>query len=130
MEVEKTNISDLKDLIQLIRISRKGITVKIVIVSGKEGDHFVTLAPSINVSGYGRTREEADSSFDENMEVFLDDIMALSKEEREREILKLGFEKEHLKNKNFSKAYLDENGVLKNFEAGTLKKSVIETSFA
>jgi len=32
---------------------------KIVMISGKEGDHYVTIAPSINVSGYGRNVKEA-----------------------------------------------------------------------
>lgn len=130
MKVEKGNILEAKDLSQSIRISKKGITVKIVIVSGKEGDHFVTIAPSIDVSGYGRTVKEAEESFDENMEVFLEDLMKLSKKDRENEILKLGFKRELFKNKNFSKIYVDENGVLQNFEAGTLKRKIMETSFA
>lgn len=131
MKVDKTPITNKDELVQFIRISKKtGITVKIVMISGKEGGHYVTLAPSINVSGYGRTPKEANESFDENMEIFLDDLMRLSKKEIEHEIFKLGFKQERFKNKNFSKAYVDENGVLNNFEAGTLKKTMIETSLA
>lgn len=129
MKVEKGNISNITDLVQFIRIDKKGITVKIVIVSGKEGEYFVSLAPSINVSGYGKTIHDADESFDENMHLFMDDLLKLSKDRREDEIFKLGFKKERFKNKNFSKAYVDENGILNNFEEGTLKKTVLETSF-
>jgi hypothetical protein len=130
MKVEKVPITSETALLQSIRIDKKGIVVKIVMISGKEGNHYVTLAPSINVSGYGRNIKDADESFDENMDLFLEDLMKLSKEQRELEILKLGFKKERFKNKNFSKAYVDENGVLNNFEKGTLKKAVLETSFA
>ncbi len=128
MKIEKKPITDEEGFNQFIRISRGNIMVKIVLISGKEGNHYVTLAPSINVSGYGSTRKAADESFDENMDTFLDDLIKLSKKERENEIFKLGFKQERFKNKNFSKAYVDENGVLKNFEAGTLRKKVIETS--
>ena len=130
MKVEKGNISGINDFVQFIRIDKKGITVKIVIASGKEGEYFVSLAPSINVSGYGKTIQEAEESFDENMHVFMDDLLKLPKGKREEEIFKLGFKKEPFKNKNFSKAYIDENGILNNFEEGTLKKTVLETSFS
>lgn len=126
MKVAIGKLKDPNNFIQSIRVDKKGITIKIVMLSGKSGGHFVTVAPSLNVSGYGSSMKEADESFDANMEVFLDDLFALSKDEREREILKLGFRKEVFKNKNFSKSYVDENGILKNFEAGTLRKTMLE----
>jgi len=37
----------------------------------KEGEHYVMIAPSINVSGYGYTEKEANESFNFNMGLFL-----------------------------------------------------------
>ena len=36
----------------------------------------------------------------------------------------LGFKQEKLHPKNYSKSYVDENGVLQNFEEGTLEKTI------
>ena len=113
---------------ETIRINKNVITVKVVVATGKEGDFFVALSPSVNVSGYGKNKKEAQDSFNENMITFCEDIMRLPQQEREKELLNLGFHKERFKNKNFSKAYVDENGVLKNFEEGTLEKKILETS--
>jgi hypothetical protein len=43
-------------------------------------------------------------------------------------LLNLGFHRERFKNKNFSKSFVDENGVLKNFEEGTLEKKILQTT--
>ncbi|MEO8112464.1 MAG: hypothetical protein ABI594_20615 [Ginsengibacter sp.] len=114
--------------IETIRIKSDSISVKLVIATGKEGDFYVVISPSANVSGYGKTKKEAAESFNENVQTFLADLMRLSKDERERELLNLGFHKERFKNKNFSKVYVDENGVLNHFDEGTVEKKILETS--
>jgi hypothetical protein len=54
--------------------------------------------------------------------------MKLPHEQRELELVKLGFAKVKFQNKNYSKSYVDENGVLQGFEAGTLKTSMLEAT--
>ncbi len=103
---------------ETIRIHKNIVTMKVVVIMGKDGDYFVALAPSVNVSGYGKTKEEARQSFGENAETFLLDIMSLDKLQRDKELSKMGFRKEVFKNKNYSKVYIDENGELQNFEGG------------
>jgi hypothetical protein len=54
--------------------------------------------------------------------------MKLSNEQREMELTKLGFSKVKFHTKNYSKSYVDENGVLQGFEHGTLKTSILEAT--
>lgn len=127
-EISKMNLKDLKDHKDLVRINKNSIHLKIAIFTGKEGDYFVTISPSLNVSGYGKTKKEAMQSFGENIELFCADLIALPKKRIEIELRKLGFIREKFQLKNFSKIYVDENGVLKNFEEGSIETSVLETT--
>ena len=60
------------------------------------------------------------------MEVFCEDMMSLNLDEREAEFRRLGFAKERYHNKNFSKYYVDENGVLQGIEPNSLRTRVLE----
>lgn len=119
------NLGDFKEI---VRINKTNIHIKVAVLTGKEGDFFVTISPSLNVSGYGKTKKEAQDSFHENVQVFCADLMALPKKQIEKELQLLGFKQEKLHHKNYSKSYVDENGVLQNFEEGTLEKTIHEST--
>lgn len=106
-----------------VRIKNGTLTVEATIISGKDGEHFVSIVPSLMISGYGPTEQEAMDSLDENMETFCDDFMKLSLEQRKSELIKLGFSQVPYHTKNFSKLYVDENGLLQGLENVTIKKS-------
>lgn len=118
----------VNDIIETIRIKESSIVVKAIVASGKEGEHFIVISPAILVSGYGYTLKEAEESFQENVNLFCQDLMKLTNEQREIELTKLGFSKVKFHNKNYSKSYIDENGVLQGFEPGTLKTSMLEAT--
>lgn len=119
---------ELENVIESIRIHKNKISVKVLTMSGKDGDYIVVVSPSLHVSGYGKTKKEAEESFNENMQLFCQDILSLSKQQIHKELVDLGFKKELLHNKNFSKSYVDGNGILQNFEEGTLEKKMYEES--
>ncbi|MES2543781.1 MAG: hypothetical protein V4548_02770 [Bacteroidota bacterium] len=119
------NFNDIKET---VRIKDNTISIKAIVASGKEGEHYIVVSPSILVSGYGKTNEEAEESFHENINLFCQDLLKLTNEQREKELLNLGFAKVKYHNKNFSKSYVDENGVLQGFEPGTLKTSMLEAT--
>ncbi len=119
------NFSALKET---IRIKGNTIDLKLVTVTGKEGEYIVCIAPSINVSGYAKNVSEAKKSFEENIKLFCEDLMELSPESRDAELTKMGFKKELFKSKNFSKIYVDENGALQGLETGTLKTEILEAT--
>lgn len=117
--------SDLQDS---IRLNHNNIQLKLVVSSGKENDIFVMLSPSIMVSGYGNSEEEARSSFEHNLHLFCKDFLNLNREQREAYLIKLGFEKARLRRKNYSKLYVDQNGMLQELDANTVKTSMFETT--
>jgi hypothetical protein len=119
---------NFNDIIETVRVKENTISIKAIVATGKEGNHFIAISPSILVSGYGNSKEDAQQSFQENLELFCQDLMKLSNEQREIELKKLGFAKVKFHNKNYSKSYVDENGVLQGFEPGTIKTSMLEAT--
>ncbi len=120
---------NFKDIKETIRVKKNTLNIKVLSITGKEGDCFVTISPALLVSGYGDSEEEAKKSFEENIRLFCDDFLKLNREERETELFKLGFSKVKFHNKDYSKIYVDENGVLHGFEPGTVKTSILEETF-
>ena len=54
---------------QLIQKSAKSVEVHVDVVLVKEGEFFVALCPSLNVSSYGHTEKEAKTAFDEALQI-------------------------------------------------------------
>ncbi len=106
-----------------LRIKGGVLTVEATVISGKDGEHFVSIIPSLMISGYGSTEQEAMDSLDENMETFCEDFMKMSNEQRKTELIKLGFSQVPYHTKNFSKLYVDENGLLQGLENVTIKRN-------
>jgi hypothetical protein len=106
-----------------IRIKGDNLSLQVTVISGKEGEHYVSIVPSLMISGYGSTEQEALDSLDENVETFCEDFIKLSSEQRKSELVKLGFSQVRYHRKNFSKLYVDENGLLQGLENVTIKKN-------
>lgn len=117
---------NFEDINETIRIKKGNVSIKIITSTGLENDVYVVLSPSILVSGYGATEDEAKESFLHNLKVFVDDILELSQNDRDNYLLSLGFKQERLKNKNFSRAYVDSNGALQNLNIENQKTSFFE----
>lgn len=106
-----------------VRIKGGVLTVQATVISGKDGEHFVSIIPSLMISGYGSTEQEAMESLDENMETFCEDFMKLNQDQRRSELIRLGFTQVRYHSKNFSKLYVDENGLLQGLENVTIEKN-------
>ncbi len=48
------------------------LKARIVLISFQESDNYIVYSPHLEVSGYGKTPEEAKKSFEESMAIFLD----------------------------------------------------------
>jgi predicted RNase H-like HicB family nuclease len=83
--------------------------------TGESGDFWVSIIPSLNVSGYGETAEEAQQDLKDNLNIMLEALFEVSELERHLELKKLGWVNNRMFKKKYSKAYVDENGVLQNF---------------
>ena len=49
------------------------IELRLNVLVFQEGDYFVSYCPSLNLSSYGTTVNEAKTGFDETMEAYLED---------------------------------------------------------
>jgi hypothetical protein len=105
---------------ETIHLNANGIKAIVNVMTGIEHNIWVFYCPSLNVSGYGNTKEEAHESFDHNIEVFLKDMFVLNLYQRIKYIKSLGWKQDKIFNKQYSKAYIDKDGQLNNLEVPEL----------
>ncbi|WP_288459442.1 hypothetical protein [uncultured Chryseobacterium sp.] len=120
------NIQIIKEF---LRIKDDRIRIKVLVSSGRDGEYHVFISPTLLVSGYGSTEEEAKESFKHNMDLFIRDIMALEKQKRNTYLFSLGFQQEKYRRKNFTNIYADKNNVLETLEPSTRTSAVLEAAF-
>lgn len=106
---------------ETISISRKKVVIRVNTISGKQGDHYVALSPSIHVSGYGKTLDDAIKSFDISMDAFVEDLNSVPLNEAIEYLKSLGWTSQKYFKKRLSKAFADHNGVLQNLEEASLQ---------
>jgi len=83
----------------------------------RDHDHFIAYIPSLNISAYGETEDEA---FDRMVNVvlvdFFESILELGPEQAKSELKKLGWSQHRFFKRQFkANSFVDRNGVLKNF---------------
>jgi predicted RNase H-like HicB family nuclease len=74
---------------QITNKSATSVEVQIDIILVKEGEYYVALCPSLNVSSYGETQKEAKSAFDEALKIFISETDKNGN--LEKELLKNGW---------------------------------------
>jgi hypothetical protein len=115
--------------IENLKVSPTGLVGKLNVLSGEQGEFWLCIIPSLNVSGYGKNEEEATESLKENIHTFCEDLFSISQVQRNLELKKLGWEPNKFFRKKYSKAYVDENGVLQNFNnPAQVKRKVLEAA--
>ena len=99
-----------------IKLQKNSLVAELKIFTGIDHGHWVVICPSVNVSGYGDTLEEAKESFNENMETFSEDLFKLDTHNRIKYIKSLGWKQDKIFNKRYSNAFIDTDGILQNLE--------------
>ncbi|MDM1345728.1 hypothetical protein [Myroides marinus] len=106
-----------KTITESIRLKSNKVTkIKAIVGIGRDGDYYIAVSPAFLIAGYGKTEEEAINDFDSNIKTFVFDLNAMSNTRRESYLISLGFVKERFATKNFSKAYVDSEGILNDLE--------------
>jgi hypothetical protein len=77
---------------------------------------FIAAIPSLEVSGYGETDKKAMEMLQFSLDSFGNFITSLTPDNIKKELAKLGWHKTMF-HKDFSKAYVDIEGQLQNFNA-------------
>jgi len=112
---------------ETIRINGiQDISLDVIVVIGKQGDHYVQLAPTILVSSYGTTENECHKAFIENLELFCSDIRQMTAQQRISELRKMGFVQDKYRTKNFIKTKVDYQKILSNFDDGTAQTIMLQ----
>lgn len=114
--------------IEEIKMSRDTFVVRINVITGEEGDFWVSISPSLNVSGYGETKEEAQESFHHHMQMFWEELKALKMDKRHLMLKNLGWDNKFYAKKQYSKAFVDENGVLQDLKFAEINSLVTEAA--
>ena len=84
---------------ETLRLTKNGIKGWLRNFTGMQGEHFVSIIPSLNVSGYGFTESEAIESLKDNLHTFFSDLFALTEVQRRKEISTMGWEVNTIFNK-------------------------------
>ncbi len=89
--------------------------IRIIIFKDKDTKQYVVLAPSLDVTGYGSTKKKAMEMLKFSLDDFNMSLIGMPIGNISAFLKKLGWKRGQLKNKNFSKSYIDINGELKGF---------------
>ena len=108
-----------------LKMSSKGISIRVNTITGKDEDFWVCISPSLNVSGYGRTPQEARQSFEENIKTFCEDLQSLKTPKKQEILIALGWKQRKYAQKQFSKAFVDEDGILQNLEQASVSLETV-----
>ena len=112
-----------------ITVKTNGLKGNFICLSGKSGDHWISIIPSLNTSGYGSTEEDSKEDLKYNLDLFCEDLSKLDRDSINRELSKLGWSRDKFFRKRYSSSYVDENGVLQNFDSPKdVKRFVLETA--
>lgn len=115
--IERIKTSDVVN--QKIKIDKSKSAVKATFQSFniKDGEHFVTYIPSLNMTGYGASESEGIEMIKEIMTDYFDNLVKLSLAEIDVELNKFGWNQNHFFKKQFKNTtFVDKNGILKGFE--------------
>jgi hypothetical protein len=83
----------------------------------KDTNQIIIFCPSLDITGYGDTSKKAGEMLTFSIREYLDHLIKLPSKQIEAELNKFGWKKNRLSHKQYSKAYVDINGELQNFNA-------------
>lgn len=113
-----------KELSEFILFTKQHTRIGLFLYSGKDKETgcFLSVIPSLQISGYGNTIEEADDMVNSSLVEYIKELQKLSVKERTIELMRTGWKKAVHKNKEF-RPYVDSEGILRDFEFdGDVKK--------
>lgn len=128
--IERISEEPMKDQTEFFRFKGQSITLGLRVFGGKDGDVFLLYTPSLGITAYGDDEEEAKKNMDHQMNLFCDDFFALNSTKKDLALKQLGWQKVKYHNKNYSKSFIDTNGVLQNFDKGTMSVKYMEAQVA
>ena len=113
---------------EYLKLTHNALEGKFLNFTGKSGVYWVSIIPSLNFSGYGDLESEAKKDLEYNLKVLCKDLFELPQDQRDAELKKMGWSKDKVLKKQYSSVYVDEDGVLQNFDfPKQVKKTILES---
>lgn len=81
----------------------------------KETNQFIVYIPSLEISGYGETDQKATEMAQNSVKEYLLSLAFMLPKKAESELASLGWKHNRIRNKDYSKSYVDLSGELKDF---------------
>jgi hypothetical protein len=123
-------IHPLDVISESLHVAGNSANGKFLSLTGQSGNHWASVIPSLKVSGYGNSAEEAQKDLKYNLDIFFEDFFALNKDEREVALRELGWQREKIFKKRYTGPFINQEGALQNFNIPEdVQKSVLEPSF-
>ncbi|MEP7169226.1 MAG: hypothetical protein ABI855_07630 [Bacteroidota bacterium] len=97
----------------------------------KDTKQVIIYLPSLEISSYGETEIKANKMLNTCLVEYFDFLLKSSFEKIGKELSKLGWKHDKIRKKEFSKAFVDIDGNLKNFNAinNKVELSLLESNF-
>ena len=113
-----TSSKQVKDK-NILRIGSNSISGTMLVFRFRDKDtrQIIHYAPALELTGYGNDEDKSFEMLQFSINNFFDYLISLSPKKRDAELNEFGWKQNSLKNKEFSKIYIDINGELKNFNA-------------
>jgi hypothetical protein len=89
--------------------------IRMVVFKDKDTKQFVVIVPSLDVTGYGSSKKKAMEMLKFSLDDFNSNLLKNSIGGIHNALKKLGWKRNPLTSKNFSKSYIDIYGELKGF---------------
>jgi len=112
-----TNIdSHLKEQTLIIHKAKGRINGTMKVFMIQDGEYWVTFMPALDLTGYGKTTDEADSMLKEALDDYFMKVINLKSDQIQKELSKYGWVKGFFSKRFKNSVYVDKEGILKNFE--------------
>ena len=83
----------------------------------KDTNQYISYCPCFDLSGYGETKAKAVEMLEFSIKEFFVHLLAISLKQMQSELNALGWKQNKFSHKQYSKAVVDINGELQNFNA-------------
>lgn len=114
---------------EALKLTQDVIEGILVVYTGKQGVHTLSIIPSLNVSGYGFDEEDSINALKENLRTLFEDLFEVSESERKQELLKMGWSAQPSLDKRLAWLHFDEKGILQNFDfPEQVKTSILQAA--
>lgn len=122
--IKDVKVADIDNL----QIQENHISASLNVLRFRDADtnQIVSYFPSLDISGYGSDPEKAMELAKFSIKEFFTYLLSLSPKKCEAELRLLGWKNDKFNDKEFSKAFLNDDGDLKNFAAeGTVERVTV-----